>query len=120
VDARADIYGLGCVAYWLLTGRPVFEGESAMEVLTHHVHTEPAPPSRVTELSIPPALDALVLSCLAKDPAERPRTAEALDAALAAVPFDAPWTRERARKWWEENAAGQGLSGLPKNEERPV
>jgi serine/threonine-protein kinase len=103
VDGRADIYGMGCVAYWLLTGRPVFEGTSSMEILTHHVHTPPAPPSRVTEIAVPPELDALVLSCLEKEPGKRPQTADDLDAALASIPLESLWTPERSRRWWDDH-----------------
>ena len=75
LDGRADIYSTGCVAYWLLTGQLVFSGDTPMALVVHHAHTPPAPPSTRTELPIPPALDALVLACLAKDPAERPQSA---------------------------------------------
>src|SRR5262249_39913819 len=68
-DARSDIYAVGCVAYWLLTGQLVFEGKSSLEVLMHHARTPPAPPSQRTELPVPPSLDRLILSCLEKDPA---------------------------------------------------
>jgi tRNA A-37 threonylcarbamoyl transferase component Bud32 len=77
LDGRADIYALGCVAYWLLTGKRVFEAETAIQVVAKHVRTPPVPPSeRVPGLSIPPALESLVLECLAKEPAERPTAAE--------------------------------------------
>ena len=78
VDARADLYALGCVAYWLLTGQLVFEGKNPMEVLVHHVQDEPKPPSQRSEFEIPPALDELILCCLEKDPAKRPASAEEL------------------------------------------
>jgi serine/threonine-protein kinase len=111
VDARADLYAVGCVAYWLLTGRRVFDGETAMEVLMHHVGTAPEPPSRRTELPVPPELERIVMSCLEKDPAQRPASAVDLERRLAAVPLDRPWTPERARAWWESHrpeGAGEG------------
>src|SRR5207249_4257263 len=74
LDGRVDIYALGCVAYWLLTGQLVFDAETPMALLLHHASTPPTPPSARTELSIPAALDQLILSCLAKDPAERPQS----------------------------------------------
>jgi len=74
LDGRADIYATGCVAYWLLTGQFVFTADSPMGLLLHHARTAPTPPSARTDLPIPAALDQLVLSCLAKDPAERPQS----------------------------------------------
>ena len=107
VDGRADLYALGCVGYWLLTGAAVFEGKSAVEVLTRHVRDEPEPPGTRTELAIPPELDAAILSCLAKRPGDRPASADALDAALARVPLATPWTPERATEWWDLHGPGR-------------
>ena len=100
-DGRADIYALGCVAFWLLTGRPPFEGNDAMAVLMHHVQTAPAPPSTMCEESIPAQLDALVLECRSKDPRRRPASAEALGERLDRVPVVREWDQRRARAWWE-------------------
>jgi len=100
VDARSDLYAVGCVAYWLLTGTLVFEGATPLETIVMHVHAQPELPSRRTDLPIPPQLEALVLTCLAKDPAARPATADELGARLAAVPLERPWTPERAREGW--------------------
>jgi serine/threonine-protein kinase len=103
VDARTDIYATGCVAYWLLTGRLVFTG-AAMELLVHHAHSEPAPPSAGSETPIPEALDRLVLACLAKDPAQRPQSAGELAAALDTVFADgAEWNQDAARDWWRSH-----------------
>ena len=99
-DHRADLYATGCVAYWLLTGELVFTAETTMGVIMHHVHTAPVPPSQRTELAIPRALEELVLSCLAKDPADRPRSARDLSRRLAALPGAERWDDERAREWW--------------------
>jgi len=101
VDARSDLYGVGCLAYWLLTGHMVFEGTSPMELLTQHVHADPEPPSRRTEMEIPPDLEALVLACLAKSPGERPESADVLAGRLARCGAGASWTPERARSWWD-------------------
>jgi serine/threonine-protein kinase len=100
VDARADLYSLGCVGYWLLTGQLVFDADTAMKMMLAHAHTPPRPPSSRTELAIPAALDEAILACLAKDPADRPQTADDLIARLDACAFAAPWTPERAEKWW--------------------
>jgi hypothetical protein len=101
VDARADIYSAGCVAYWLLTGAQVFTGDTTMKLLLAHAQTVPDAPSSRTELPIAPALDALVLSCLAKDRADRPASAQDLLRRLEAVPLDRSWTDERAAQWWK-------------------
>jgi eukaryotic-like serine/threonine-protein kinase len=100
LDGRVDIYATGCVAYWLLTGQPVFTAETSIALLMHHVHTPPQPPSTRSELPIPPALDSLVLSCLAKDPADRPQSAKELSLRLAEIEGTSGWTQERARDWW--------------------
>jgi serine/threonine-protein kinase len=100
VDSRADIYSTGCVAYWLLTGQPVFTADTPMKLLLAHAHTPPEPPSSRTEMQIPEELDALVLSCLAKDREHRPKSARDLLQRLAGIPLHQPWTEERAREWW--------------------
>ncbi len=100
LDGRADIYATGCVAYWLLTGQLVFTAETPLALLMHHAHTAPIPPSAHTELPIPAALDDLVLSCLAKNPKERPQTARELSHRLSAIEGANAWTEDRARDWW--------------------
>jgi plasmid stabilization system protein ParE len=100
VDGRADIYATGCLAYWLLSGKLVFTADTAMGLLLHHAQTPPTRPSARTEMPIPPALDQLVLSCLAKDPAKRPQTARELSLRLAEVDGASAWTQDRARDWW--------------------
>ena len=103
VDARADLYAVGCVAYWLLTGTVVFAGENPMSMLAAHVRKTPEPPSRRTELPVPPALEQLVLDLLAKNPADRPSSALEVMRRLDRVPLVTPWTRERAERWWQLN-----------------
>jgi serine/threonine-protein kinase len=100
LDGRADIYATGCVAYWLLTGEFVFTGDMPMALLMHHIHTPPFPPSARTQSPIPAALDRVVLSCLAKNPAERPQSAKELSRRLAEVEGASGWTEDRAREWW--------------------
>jgi serine/threonine protein kinase len=100
-DGRADLYALGCVAFWLLTGRPPFEGKDAIAVLVHHASTPPARPSTMSEESIPTELDTIVLDCLSKDPSRRPANAEDLLERLSRVPLRDEWTPARARVWWE-------------------
>jgi eukaryotic-like serine/threonine-protein kinase len=103
VDRRADLYSLGCVAVWLLTGKLVFEAENHTQMMLRHIQDAPDLPSRHSPYAIPGELDAAVLACLAKNPAERPQDAMLLAAWLEAVPGVQPWTDERARSWWERN-----------------
>jgi serine/threonine protein kinase len=100
-DHRVDLYALGCVGYWLLTGKLVFGGRSAVEVMFHHAHTLPPRPSTRSELPIPAPLEDLIMECLEKDPARRPASAEAVSSRLDAVSLESPWTVERAERWWE-------------------
>jgi serine/threonine-protein kinase len=100
-DHRVDLYALGCVAYWLLTGKLVFAGKSVVEVMFHHAHTPPVRPTTRSELPIPASLETLVMDCLEKDPAHRPASAEAVSARLEAVALESLWTAERAERWWE-------------------
>lgn len=99
VDARADIYALGCVAYWLTTGRPVFEGDNFYEVVSRHLHAAPDPPSHHAP-GLPPEWDALVLACLEKDPAQRPQSAHELEIRLRDLPLADCWQDEQADAWW--------------------
>jgi serine/threonine-protein kinase len=119
IDGRADLYSLGCVAYYLLTGQQVFEGETAVATVLAHVQTPPTPPSARAEFPVPSALDAAILACLAKEPSERPSSATVLDRRLATVvPPDEAWTPEEARMWWDlrrvvVNPAEQAATGTP-------
>ena len=106
LDGRVDIYALGCVAYWLLTGQLVFTAETPIALVLHHAHTRPTRPSARTELLIPEALDSLVMSCLAKDPAARPQSARELQRRLDEVAGPNPWTEARARDWWLKHRPG--------------
>jgi hypothetical protein len=99
-DHRVDLYALGCVGYWLLTGKLIFEGRSVVEVMLHHAHTAPPRPSTTSELPVPAPLEDLVMECLEKDPARRPTSAEAVSTRLDAVSLESAWTVERAERWW--------------------
>ena len=99
-DGRVDIYSLGCVAYWLLTGRPPFEGADAMAVLIQHSTATPLAPSEVSERPVPRDLDALVVECLSKDPRDRPADAERLASRLDSLSVSGWWTQQKARAWW--------------------
>lgn len=104
-DFRSDIYALGCVAFWLLTGRLVFEAETPMKMLIAHAGEAPPRPSERTEVPIPEALDALVVQCLAKDPGDRPPDVASVARRLAEIPFEPheAWDEERAWKWWRSH-----------------
>ena len=100
-DGRADIYALGCVAFWLLTGRPPFEAGDAMSMLMHHSNTTPLPPSAMSEETIPADVDALVLECLSKAPAQRPSNADVLLERLSKLSVANTWEPRHARGWWD-------------------
>ena len=95
VDGRADLYSLGCVAYYLLTGHLVFEGETPLQTILKHLQQPPVPPSRRTDRPIPAELETLVLACLAKRPEDRPQSAAQLAERLAAVPVGRAESAER-------------------------
>ena len=112
VDGRTDLYGLGCVAYWLVTGRQVFEGTGFLEVISKHMNVEPEPPSKHSREDLPRELDVLILSCLEKSPERRPPTAREVARRLRSVPLHDSWDAERAEVWWAENLpAAAGAAG---------
>ncbi len=103
VDGRSDIYSTGAVGYWLLTGKTLFEDDSVDGLLDKQVKVMPPKPSSRTARTISADLEELIMRCLSKAKDERPRTAEDLDAALAACQANGAWTSERAEAWWAEN-----------------
>ena len=103
VDGRSDIYALGAVGYYLLTGRHPFEGATVVEVCAHHLHTAPVPPSVRLGQPVPADLEALLLACLEKDPARRPPDAGALEETLLGCACAGEWGEREARRWWREN-----------------
>ncbi len=103
IDGRSDIYALGCVGYWLLTGRLVFEGGSVAETVAMHVNSSVVPPSQRTEQPIPEALEDIIMRCLEKDPGRRPPSGEQLAERLLETGLPERWTQAAARAWWREN-----------------
>jgi serine/threonine-protein kinase len=101
VDARTDLYALGAVGYWLLTGHLVFEGETAYATVLDHIRKAPIPPSRRTEIEIPESLERIIMMCLEKDPAKRPASARELAQMLRNVELSDDWDETRAARWWE-------------------
>jgi serine/threonine-protein kinase len=100
LDGRSDIYAVGCLAYWLVTGKLVFTGRTGIETMMHHAQTRPEPPSQRTEQPISPPFDEAILACLEKKPDDRPATADALSALLAHLEVKS-WTPERMLAWWD-------------------
>ena len=102
LDERSDIYSLGAVAYYLLTGRPPFDGEAAIGVMIAHARDPVVPPSLV-RAGIPEDLERVVLRCLAKDPADRFPDAASLERALGACACSGDWDQDPAARWWRDS-----------------
>ena len=100
VDARSDLYALGAVGYFLLSGAPVFTARTIVEMAAHHLHTQPAPLSSRTDHAIPASLEQLMMLCLEKAPRDRPASARALQQALAECARETPWPEAEASRWW--------------------
>jgi hypothetical protein len=124
VDARTDIYALGAVGYWLLTGTHVFSGKSTVEVCAHHLHSIPDRPSTRLGAPVSPDLEAVLLACLAKRPEERPASAHVLRERLRACAVAGRWTNARAAEWWaahrhELRSGGAGASAASATTDAP-
>jgi len=116
VDGRADLYALGCVAYYLLTGQLVFEADNMLAMVARHLSTVPVPPSQRTATHIPAVLERIVMQCLEKNPADRPQSAAALARSLAAID-EVRWSEEQGKQWWMANVPAavdnRALSAAP-------
>jgi len=110
VDGRADLYALGCVGYFLLTGSLVFEGDNALQLVLKHIQAEPVTPSVRLGQPVPDALERLILGCLAKAPGSRPADAVTLADALTLAGAD-DWTQADAKRWWETTFTAKPSSG---------
>ena len=106
VDARADLYAVGCVAYYLLTGEEVFSGDTVLKVITQHLQAAPVPPSQRTDRPIPAALERVVLACLAKRPEDRPGSARQLGQVLGMIE-GMTWGEDEAHRWWSQHHPAQ-------------
>jgi serine/threonine-protein kinase len=122
VDARADVYALGAVSYFLLTGTPVFEGRTPVEVCSHHLHTPPEPPSKRLGRPVPADLEGVVLECLEKEPTRRPQTAQALGERLRSCQGLGRWDEEASTAWWVERGRAilQSRASTPVDESAPT
>jgi len=120
VDERTDIYALGAVAYYLLTGRDVFSGETVVEVLSRHMLQEPQPPSIHLAKPLPSDLEQLVLQCLAKEPAARPPSAASLRASLLACADASRYERADSLSWWREHREKSQAEDAPAAQPSPA
>ncbi len=105
VDSRGDLYSLGAVAYFLLTGTEVFPSTTILGVCTGHIRSPPEPPSARLGRPLPADLEALVLRCLAKEPSTRPASALALREALLSCRLEDSWDEREAHEWWRQHGA---------------
>lgn len=103
VESRSDLYSLGAVGYWLLTGRTLFEHETVEGLLERHVKDDPPHPSERLRQPVSADLAEVLLRCLAKHPEQRPASAEDLERSLAACAAAGTWTSADAEKWWQSN-----------------
>jgi len=104
VDARVDIYALGATAYYLLTGKPIFDSASIVDVLVQVVSRDVPSVQETSERIIPNQLQQLISRCLAKNPDERPQSMDEILVVIQDLTSQLPWTQNDAKKWWEENA----------------
>lgn len=119
VDARADLYAVGAVGYFLLTGKAVFDAPTVIEVCGKHLWEEPLPPSRHLNEALSADLEAIVRSCLAKDREARPSSAAALRAALLACADARRYDPQTWRAWWARRGAASREGDVPAGRNEP-
>jgi len=105
LDARSDLYAVGAIGYFLLTGKPLFELKNLRDVLMHQVNKMPPKPSERLGKPIGSDLEKLIMQCLSKEPDERPPNASSLEAALANCQAACTWTRKEAEAWWNQHVS---------------
>jgi serine/threonine-protein kinase len=120
LDARSDLYALGAVAWFLLVGRPPFEGNSVVEVCARHLHEKPLRPSVALGHPVPRDLEDIVLSCLEKRPDSRPPDARTLRSRLHATSAAGQWTEKHAEDWWRARVASEPPAGVPSTTPRTI
>lgn len=118
VDARSDLYAVGAVGYYLLTGSPVFDAENVMDLCQKHVEVPAIPPSERTRGDVPPALENAILACLEKSRAKRPQTARDLAQMISHCPEATAWSVEEADAWWGRHE--RGLANANANSNNPT
>jgi serine/threonine-protein kinase len=104
VDGRADLYALGAVAFFMLTGRLLFEADQALTMVKLHLTEPPPRASAHSQFKIPGALDSLLYDCVQKKPEERPSSAEVVRRRLDEIPLDERWNQDRAAAWWNQHS----------------
>jgi serine/threonine protein kinase len=112
-DELVDIYALGCLAYWLVTGELVFDGDSPVKILYGHVEKKPVRPSKRAGIELPHDFEQLILQCLAKDPDKRPASARELAEQLDALSLDEPWNEKQAAEWWRDRPVSSRTATQP-------
>ena len=105
IDAQSDLYSIGAAAYFLLTGLPVFDGETVSEILRQHISADPESPSQRLGITIDADLEAIVMQCLAKNPDDRPKSAQELSRMLSRCGAAKSWGSEEAADWWVRREA---------------
>jgi TRAP-type C4-dicarboxylate transport system permease small subunit len=113
VGPASDLYAVGAVGYFLLTGEQVFERKSLTAILAAHLQDWPAPPHERLGAPVPEVLEKLIMDCLDKDPTNRPQSARALRQALDAVELPQPWTENEARIWWTNHRRREPGAEVP-------
>jgi serine/threonine-protein kinase len=106
IDGRTDLYGLGCVAYWLITGHPVFEQKGSAALMLAHLNEIPIRPAERSSVPVPASLDRIIMMCLAKEQTLRPASAEILRRMLMSCDDVGSWSADDAEGWWRTNVPG--------------
>ena len=114
IDGRTDLYSLGCVGFYLLTGDTVFEKKTPIEMIMDHAKTPPPRPSQKSGVAIPDGLEDLLMDCLAKEPKDRPESAREVERRLWALYLPDIWTPDMAERWWAAHASALPPPGVPR------